>query len=285
MTTATSRGILLMFGANISFTIMAILVRALSDFNAYTTTLFRFGIGILFICTLAMSGKISLTFVNTRGLFLRGLTGGFSTALMFYSIGKLGLIKTGFIINLYPVFAAAFGIILLKEPVSLRKWIAFAAALSGLTLLLHNNNSSAAIPLSFGKYELLAIAGTMLAGFTVVLIKKLHDTESTVAIFFAQCLVGVGVVVFPASLGTLRITPGILVILLSVGILATAGQLMLTRSYRHISVSTGSLIIMSGPLFNCLAGLIIFREPFTLPMATGAVIMLGASASALFLKE
>lgn len=285
MTTATSRGIFLMFAANLSFSIMASLVRALSDFNSYTTTLFRFLTGVIFICTLAMSGKISLTFVNTRGLFLRGLTGGFSTALVFFSIGKLGLIKTGFIFNTYPVFAAVFGVLFLKESVSVRKWIALVAALLGMVFLLYDSNSGTILPLSFGKYELFAVTGTMLAGLTIVIIKKLHDTESTVAIFFAQCLVGIGVVAFPASIGTLYITPVILAILLSIGILATAGQLMLTRSYRYISISTGSLIVMSGPLFNCLAGLLIFREPFTLPMALGSIIMLGASASALFLKE
>ena len=285
MTTATSRGIFLMFAANLSFSIMAALVRALSDFNSYTTTLFRFLVGVVFICALAMSGKISLTFVNTRGLFLRGLTGGFSTALVFFSIGKLGLIKTGFIFNTYPVFAAAFGVILLKESISIRKWFALAAALFGMILLLHDRNNGGIIPLSFGRYELFALIGTMLAGLTIVIIKKLHDTESTVAIFFAQCLVGVIVVAFPASVGTLNITPAKLSILLSIGILATAGQLMLTRSYRFISIGTSSLIVMSGPLFNCLAGIIIFREPFTLPMAFGSAIMLGASASALFLKE
>ena len=285
MTTATSRGIFLMFGANLSFSIMAALVRALSDFNAYTTTLFRFLVGVVFICTLAMSGKISLTFVNTRGLFIRGLTGGFSTALVFFSIGKLGLIKTGFIFNTYPVFAAIFGVIFLKDSISIRKWFALAAALIGMMLLLHDRNSSGIIPLSFGRYELLALTGTMLAGLTIVIIKKLHDTESTVAIFFAQCLVGIGVVAFPASVGTLHISPVTLVILLSIGILATTGQLMLTRSYRFISISTGSLIVMSGPLLNCIAGIVIFKEPFTLPMALGSAIMLGASASALFLKE
>jgi drug/metabolite transporter (DMT)-like permease len=237
------------------------------------------------ICTLAMSGKISLSFVNTRILFLRGLTGGISTALVFFSIGKLGLIKTGFIFNTYPVFAAVFGVLFLKEPVSRVKWIALFSALFGMFLLLHDGSSGNSIYFNIGKYELLAIAGTILAGLTIVIIKKLHSTDSTSAIFFAQCLVGICIVAVPASVGSLQISPSRLSILLTIGILATAGQLMLTRSYRDISISTGSLIVMTGPLFNCLAGLTVFHETFTFPMVTGAVIMLAASATALFLKE
>jgi drug/metabolite transporter (DMT)-like permease len=285
MSATTSRGILLMFGANITFTIMAGLVRVLADFNSYTTTLFRFFVGIMILCTLAMSGRISLSFVNTPVLFLRGLTGGISTALVFFSIGKLGLIKTGFIFNTYPVFAAVFGVIFLRESVSRVKWIALLGALSGMFLLLHDSNSTHAIALHTGKYELFAITGTILAGLTIVIIKKLHSTDSTSAIFFAQCLVGICIVAVPASVGTLQISPLRLFVLLMIGILATAGQLMLTRSYRFISISTGSLIVMTGPLFNCLAGLTVFHEALTIPMAIGAVIMLAASATALFLKE
>lgn len=121
----------------------------------------------------------------------------------------------------------------------------------------------------------------MLAGLAVVSIKKLQSTDSTIAIFFAQCLVGAGIVFVPASITTVAVSPGSLGVLLSIGILATAGQLLLTDSFRHLSVATGSILVMTTPVFNCLAGLVFFHEPLSLQTGIGAVIILGSSAGLL----
>jgi drug/metabolite transporter (DMT)-like permease len=105
MTHATIRGISLMLGSNLVFCIMACLVKTSTGCSAWMTTLFRFLLGIGIICFFAMSGRIRLNFVNSKGLFLRGAIGGISTAIFFYSITRIGLVRAGFIVGLYPAFA------------------------------------------------------------------------------------------------------------------------------------------------------------------------------------
>jgi drug/metabolite transporter (DMT)-like permease len=221
-----------------------------------------------------MSGRIKLEFVNNRGLYIRGLIGGISTAIFFYSITKLGLIRAGFIASLYPVFAVLFGCIFLKERLSIVKGMALTGALIGVLFLMNGPSKTNGMFGNVGLDEILALFGTMLAGLTVVSIKKLQNTDSTVAIFFAQCLIGSCIVFVPASTHSGAITSGALIILLVMGALATAGQLLSTNSYKYINVSTGSLIVMTTPVFNTIAGVVFFHEPLTMQMAVGAAVIL-----------
>ncbi len=268
------RGVVFMFGANVIFCMMACLVRFLSDTNVWMTTLFRFLVGIGIISLFAMSGKIRLEFVNNKGLYVRGVIGGISTAIFFYSITKLGLIKAGFIASLYPVFTVVFGYFLLKERISQIKGISLAGGLIGALFLIKNPSNTGTFFSGFGFDEVLAIVGTMLAGLTIVSIKKLQATDSTVAIFFAQCLIGACIVFVPASTHTAMITYSSLLLLIAMGILATSGQLLLTSGYKYVDVSTGSIIVMTTPVFNTVAGYVFFRETLSLQMAIGAVIIL-----------
>lgn len=274
MGTVTLRGVMLMLGANIVFCFMACLVRLLSDTNVWMTTLFRFLVGIGIVSLIAMSGKIRLEFVNNKGLYIRGCIGGISTAIFFYSITRLGLIRAGFIASLYPVFAVLFGYFFLKEQISVIKGAALTGALIGVVFLMNDPNKTGGIFGSIGVNELIALFGTMLAGLTVVSIKKLQSTDSTVAIFFAQCLIGTCIVFVPASSHTGMISSASLLVLIAMGVLATAGQLLSTSSYKYINVSTGSLIVMTTPVFNAVAGIVFFHEAFTLQMVIGATIVM-----------
>lgn len=281
---ATTRGITLMIGANLVFCAMACLVRQLSGYSAWTMALFRFLMGIGIISCIAMSGRIKLHFVNSRMLFLRGFIGGIATAIFFFSISRIGLVRAGFIACLYPAFATFFGSVFLGERFSMKKLPALAGALGGVALLMVNSSTSGGPRQGIDRYDLIALSGAMLAGLAVVSIKKLQSTDSTVAIFFAQCLVGACIVFVPASITTTALSPGSLVALLSIGILATVGQLLLTDSFRYLSVGTGSILVMTTPVFNTIAGVLLFQELVTITTGIGAVIILASSAWLIFDK-
>lgn len=273
-----------MLSANLVFCIMACLVKQTSQCSAWTTTLFRFLMGIGIISIFAMSGRIKLHFVNSRGLFLRGLMGGSATAIFFYSLTKIGLVRAGFIASLYPAFATTFGAVLLKERLSPKKILALFGALMGVGVLMYDRTTPGGPFSGIDRFELLALLGSMLAGLTVVSIKKLQATDSTVAIFFAQCLVGSFIVFVPASITATAVPPGALIALLFIGVLATIGQLLSTDSYRYLSVATGSILVMTTPVFNCIAGLLFFHEPLSLQSGIGAAVILGSSAGLLLDK-
>jgi drug/metabolite transporter (DMT)-like permease len=272
------KGLALISAANFAFCGMACLIRYASDLNAYTTSLFRFIVGIGIIGTLAMSGKMRLNFVDKKGLFARGLLGSISVFIGFISIIKLGIILASIIVYTYPVFATIFGAIFLRERVPLSRYFFISIAIVGMVILVVSSNgsqngNSGVDPL----YMLIAIGGSVLAGLTVVLIKKLQETDSTQSIFFAQCLVGFWVIVIPASSAPIHCGVAGGALLLVIGLLATIGQLFSTEGLRFVSVSSGSVCTLCVPVLNAFAGVLLFHESFTAWSIAGGGLVIASS--------
>ncbi len=270
----SSRGIFLILASSIAFCAMSILIRYAASMDTFRMVLFRFVIGLTLLGTAALFGKIRLTFVHGPLLFLRGLTGGIAVFLFFLSIAKLGLAKGTVISYSYPIFAAIFGGIILKERIGVLKAVYVAMALAGIFLMTFNSNNASSLPVSVGRFELLAILGAILSGIAVVFVKKLHDTDSTYAIFFAQCVIGLWLVVIPANVTSVSIGYSGGIILLCIGFVAAIGQLLMTEGYRHVTVVTGSLLGMLLPVLNFFVGTLFFHEYLSFRGFLGAVIVI-----------
>jgi len=237
------RGIVLILASTVAFCLMSGLVRYASDIDPYKTTLFRFIVGLGILGTAALFGRIRLKFVNGPLLLLRGLFGGTAILIFFFSISKLGVGKGTVLIYSFPIFGSIFSSILLKERIGAVRLAAILAAFVGIYLLAADNGQGLSLIGVLGKYELLAIFGAMLGGMALVSVKKLHDTDSSYAIYFAQCVIGLWVVVVPANIVPCSIGFSGGLLLVAIGIASTVGQLLSTEGYRYVQVATGSLSI------------------------------------------
>jgi drug/metabolite transporter (DMT)-like permease len=276
------KGALMMTASNVAFCGMVWLIRAASSVNAQTTTMFRFVVGMGVIGILAMTGRARLTFVDKRGLLLRGLVGGVSVWMCFVSIAKLGLVKSSLIGYSFPVFAALFSALFIKERICLVKALGLAGSCAGMALVALSTGKGGIHP-GFGFWEAFALAGAMLSGLTIVLIKKLQDTDSTESIFFAQCLVGFWIMVVPATAAPLHCGYAGCGMLLAIGLLAAIGQLGMTEGYRYVSVTSGSVITLLAPALNVAVGALLFCEPFPpMAMAGAAVLLVSSGVSVIW---
>jgi len=88
----------------------------------------------------------------------------------------------------------------LKERIGAVRLVAILTAFAGIYLLAADNGQGVSLLGVLGRYELLAIFGAMLGGLTLVLVKKLHDTDSSYGIYFAQCVIGLWIVIIPANI-------------------------------------------------------------------------------------
>lgn len=257
--------------ASLIFSVMSILIKSAPSIDPYKTSLFRFAIGFAILGTFAMANKIDLRFYNSKLLFLRGILGGITIFIFFFSINKIGIGKGTVISYSFPVFAAIASTLFLKEKVGILKWILILTSLFGVYLI------------SFSKIEsfesldfnyVIAVTGAICGGCSITVVKKLRESESSYAIFFAQCTMGFWFVLIPAN--TVPVSIGISggFVLLAIGITATMGQLLMTYSYKFLPVSTGSIYAMLTPVCNIIAGIIIFDEEINLTMGTGMFLVL-----------
>ncbi len=269
-------GVLLMFGASVAFSIMAGLIKATPTISPAKMVLFRFIIGFALLGLAAIFNRITLKFTRSPLLFLRGVFGGTAVFIFYLSIRHIGVGKGTVFTYTFPIFASIFSALFLKEKIKGIKWLFITLAFAGIYMLATGGIGESFLLLSIGFFELLALGGAVLAGTAVVLIKKLHKSEDSYAIFFAQCLFGFWIFVIPAN-----ISPSIGgynegIILVGVGLVAAIGQLLMTEGYRHVSVTTGSLLNMLVPVFNVVVALTLFNEPMTIVEIIGSIIVIGS---------
>ena len=270
--------------ASVFFCISLCLVKSGSYIGAYKLSFFRFVIGLGLIATAVMSGRARLVFVNNKLLLLRGLTGGTAVFITLLCITKLGLGKGMVLINSYPIFGSIISAIFLKERLRLFNIWAILTAMVGIYFIAYEKQQGFSL-LVFGRYELLAIFGAVLAGFAVTLIRKLHDTDNSLAIYFAQCLVGMWLVIGPAMSSEGAVDFKGVFILLGIGTSITVGQLLMTEGFKYVPVKTGSLLMMLETVLCYVAGVAIFSEPLTWPSLLGSVLVIGACASVLLRRK
>jgi drug/metabolite transporter (DMT)-like permease len=265
--------IMVMATSTVFFSVMAGLVRYASNIDSYKTAFFRFAIGLCLLCTAALFKKIPLTFNKSKLLFLRGFLGGIAVFIYYLSLSKIGIIKGTVIFYAYPIFATIGGVFLLREKVSWKKWVIILSSFIGIYLIASSRTGTIT---ELGVYDIVAIAGSVISGTAIVLVKKLRDTESSYSIYFAQCAIGFWLVVIPANIVPCEIGISGGVILLLIGLTASAGQLCMTYAYRNLPVSTGSLLSMLTPVFSIIIGVILFKEYISLKCLAGIIIVISA---------
>jgi drug/metabolite transporter (DMT)-like permease len=276
ITKGEHKGIVLILISTVFFCLMSSLVKYASDIDPYKTTLFRFIVGLGILGTAALFGKVKLSFVHGPLLFLCGLFGGTAILIFFMSVPKLGVGKATVLIYAFPIFGSIFSAIFLKEKIGIVRLIAIFTAFVGIYFLAADNGDGFSFLDILGKYELLSIFGAMLVGMTLVLVKKLHDTDSSYTIYFAQCVIGLWIVVVPANVVPCSIGFSGGFLLVAIGVTATIGQLLSTEAYRYVQIPTGSLLGMLVPVMNYFVGVMVFGEVISWRSIIGTAAVLGS---------
>ncbi len=273
-------GIAVMLVSNVFFSLMAILIRVDPSISGQESAFYRFAIGALFVVTMALFGKASLRFRDIRGLMWRGIVGGVSVVLFYLPINEIGLGKTSLFQYTYPFYAIVFSALFLKERISLTIGLLLALAMTGLVLLEWPSLGTG----HWNAWVLVAWASGVLSGLAVMYVKKLSATESSTSIFLAQCIGGFWITLLPAHAISPAFGWGPAFLLLGIGLSAAAGQILMTWAYKHVDVSTGSLLSALVPVTNIAAGVVFFGERFEPLEVAGACVTLAACVLLVLVK-
>jgi len=132
----------LMLGA-VLFAAMAICVKfAAQRIPSGELVMFRFLFGLATIYAMSALGLAQVRHDRPVLLMARGFTGALAILLYFASIQHTSLVKASLLSNSYPVYAALFGALLLRERPSAATIGAFLAAACGIWLVVDPDFSS-----------------------------------------------------------------------------------------------------------------------------------------------
>lgn len=262
-----------MVSSSILFSVMAVCVRYANsqyELSGWKTSEMRFAVGIVVILLLSISKKYPLRFFNLSWLASRGIFGGIAVCIFFFSINKIGMAKATVLTFTYPVWAALLSPFIFDKPISKGMWVAVIAALIGLYMIVIPSGGIESI----SAWDLLALFAGLLSGWAILSIKKLHETDSSRAILFSQCFFGLIFAFIPASREGYTFSALSWVILLIIGLLAVTAQLQMTHAYKFVGAVEGSLISILNPVINVFLGVLLFKEPLTLRIILGCIIVM-----------
>jgi len=245
--------------------------------DAAAATAFRGAIGLLLVGAVFGGRGLQAKHLVRHPLVLaRGAVGAVAILLFYLTIPRLGAGRAVILNLTYPVFGAVMAAFWIGEPLARRQLVWMLVSLAGLAVFL---GADALRPGAF-TWEAVGIAGAILAGGSVVLIRQLRHTEHPSTVYASQCLWSLAVTA-PWWSGALRhLSIPVMATLAAAALLVGIAQLAMTHAFRSLSVVRGSAIQMLLPLLTTVGGLAFFDERLTPIEIAGAILTLWGTAQA-----
>jgi len=275
------RGALSMLASALLFAAMSAAVKAASlELPNPVVVFFRNAFGLLALLPWLLRAESRR--LGTRHLpehAVRGLAGLGSMYCFFYAIAHMGLADAVLLNYSLPLFLPVIERAWLKEPLPRGLGRPLAVGFLGVLLILRPGLGL------FRPVALVGLLAALLGALAQVGVRRLTRTEPVIRIVFYFGLIATLFSALPLAWQWRTPRPAAWGVLLATGLLATLGQLFLTRAYSHAPAGRVGPFIFTGVVF---AGVIDWILWGTLPHAfsvAGALLVGAAAILALRLRE
>lgn len=269
----TTRAVLLICLAGLSFSMVGVAVRLSGDVPLHEKVFFRSILSLAAMTAVALRSRSNPFRRTPRApfLILRGALGTTAMVLYFYAIEHLALGDATILNKLSPFFVVVFAVVFLKERLSRYAIPALVFALAGAILIVKPQ-----LDLSVGP----AVAGLLSAaasGGAYTVVRSLRGKEPPYRIVFYFALVASVAMIPPMLLEYVPPTPGQLLLLLGAGAFATAGQMFLTLAYYQAPATKISIYNYAHVVFAFVVGFVLWGEVPDAVGFAGVGLVIGAA--------
>jgi drug/metabolite transporter (DMT)-like permease len=205
-----------------------------------------------------------------RGVLMTGVIAGF-----IYAVRELSLANTYSVFLSAPLIVAALSVPLLRERLNWRNWLAIVVGFAGVLVMLRPSTSGLA---GFG--ALAALLGATAYALSAIAVRVLTRTDTTVSVVFwtvGLMTVFAGAIAAP---GWVPIALADWKWLVALGVLAAAGQYLLTEAFRSAPPSVVSPFEYSARLWGVGIDRVVWHVLPSLRVCLGGGIVI---ASGLYL--
>ncbi len=211
-----------------------------------------------------------LTSLNTRHFrfhLLRALLGLAAMYSYFYAVAHMHLAEAILLNYSTPLFMPFIGLLWLGERIPYKLWGITGLGFVGIALIL-KPGLDLFIPVS-----LIGLAAGLFSALSMVNIRRLTRTESVTRIVFYFSFIAALVSTIPLLWRWQTPAPALWGGLITIGVLSTLGQLLLTRAYAHASIAQVGPFIYTTVIFAGLIDWILWRETLGLLSFAGAALV------------
>ena len=275
------RGALLMIVSALLFAGMAAGVRVISrEMPNAPIVFFRHFLMLVFLAPwLLRGGRGALRTEDLRGHLVRGLAGVAAVSCYFYAIARLPLADAVLLNQSIPLFVPLVERVWLGESIPPRLWRALLVGFGGLLLILRPGSGV------FQPVALVGLASAVLASVAQVGIRRLTRTEPVTRIVFYFGLIASLAAAPPAALTWRTPSPATWAILVLMCVLATIGQLTLTRAYVYAPAARIGPFLYAGPVFAGVLDWLLWGQLPDRLFVAGAVLVVVAATLALRIRH
>ena len=225
---------------------------------------------IIFLPVVAKNGFNSLKPNNIKLQTYRALVGSVAMLCMFYGLSITELAKATALMFTVPIFATILAIIFLKEIVGIRRWSAMFVGFTGALIVLRPD-------VQLGLGPLLILCGSLLWSSSVLMAKKLTQSDNTMTITFWQAAGLIPATFVLATQVWEWPTLNQLFMFLLIAIAGTMTHWFLNEALKRAEISALLPLDYLRLIWSVSLGFIFFDELPHAGLWLGAALILGAS--------
>lgn len=270
---APLRGIALMVAGIFVMSVMDALIKWLgASYPSIQIVLLRciFGLIPLFAIVAVQGGPKTLRTTRPVAQALRAVFGAGAMVGFFYALSKMGLAETVTLAFSSPLFITLMSIPMLGEKVGPRRLAAVIVGFVGVLIVVRPGSEI------FSLYALIPIAASFCFAMTMLLARKMADTETSVSMTFYTSIGGLIVGLIGAPAVWISPAGGDWPVFLVLGLLGGVGQFLVTASLRYAEAGVIAPFEYTALVWATLFGFVFWNEMPDLISIFGGVIVVGA---------
>ena len=265
----------------IFFSVMEILVKFLSSsYPIGELVFFRGFFGLLPIIFVMPKKKFFQNF-KTKKIKLhifRTITGCFALISIFFGLKYLPLADAISITFAAPIFATIFSIFFLKEIVGKKRWFAVLIGFLGILIILKPGTSLFSI---YSIFPILFCVGFAASASLIRILSK-TDKNYLISFYYTAGLTLISLFLDPLSWKIPLFKDCLL--LISIGIIGSLGNIIITEAYRKSEISLITPIKYLNLIFAIVFGYYLFNEVPEVSTLIGSVLII-VSTVIIFIRE
>lgn len=272
----THRSLLYTLVSSLAFATMAAVIKAMAPvLPTEMTVFFRNSFGLLAILPLVLREGVSLRTESFRWHVTRAVFGLIAMYCFFYTLGSMPLGDAVLLNYTAPLFTPLIALLWLREAVPVAVRIAVGVGFIGVVLILKPGHDL------FTPVALIGLASGLFAAFAMTSIRRMAQTESALRIVFYFGLVATLLSAVPLLWAWEAIPWSAMLPLFAIGILASIGQLFLTKAYMGAPAARVGALTYLTVVLAALYGWLFWGEAPDIFSLLGAVLVFIGGALAI----